>query len=216
MTIEQWIKLFEEAYKLPIRDDITIDKWERRIFTDEEKSFLLAKYTKEFVDSHQKHFLDIVQIFTRFFFLKTVNGETFCSTEKIKSQFGMTLEQRYGLSSGPFINLARTYWTFKLELDEDQLRHKENMPLLLVILRTVEMNMAGVFFPTPSPFTVSTDERKSSQIQVLQEFAPQIDIRRFLSENPILSSKRSGCLGLILFFIIMVVTSVTLMVVLIN
>lgn len=189
MTNEQWINLFKEAYNLRFRDDVRLDKWEKRKFTEEEKSFLMSTYSEEFANLYQEHILDIVQIFTRFFFKKAVRGDTFCSLEKVKSEFGKTLEQNYGLSSGPFINLAKTYWTFRLQLDEDQYRQpKDNMPLFFSILRTVEMNIAGVFFPTGGPAT------KVQQRQILEEFAPEIDIERFLSENPILKweSSRQG------------------------
>jgi len=109
MTNEEWLNLIEEAYRLPIREDIRVDKWDRLKFDEKEKSFLLSKYSKEYANKHQEHILRIVQVFTRFLFKKALNGETFCDPSKIRQEFGKTLEQHYKVTSGPFLDFAYTY-----------------------------------------------------------------------------------------------------------
>jgi len=189
MTNEEWLNLIEQAYRFPIREDIRIDKWDKLEFNEKEKSFLLSKYSKEYANQHQEHILKIVQVFTRLFFKKALKGETFCDPIKIRKEFGKTLEQHYKVSSGPFLNFAYTYWTFRFQLDEDHYRQpKEHVPLFFPILRTVEMNIAGSFFPSGGQVSAE------NQRQILNEYAPEINIERFLSDNPLISRK-SGCLG---------------------
>jgi hypothetical protein len=199
MTNEEWLNLIEEAYRCPFREDIRVDKWDKLKFDEKEKSFLLSKYSKEYANQHQEHILRIVQVFTRFLFNKALNGETFCDSSKIRQEFGKTLEQHYKVTSGPFLNFAYTYWTFRFQLDEDHYRQpKEHVPLFFPILRTVEMNISGSFFPSGGQ--VNAENQK----QILQEYAPEINIERFLSDNPLLS-KKGGCLGSVIFLLFLTV-----------
>jgi hypothetical protein len=199
MTNEEWLNLIEQAYYLPFREDTRIDKWDKLKFDEKEKSFLLSKYSKDYANQHQEHLLKIVEVFTRLIFKKALNGETFCDPSKIISKFGKTLEQNYKVSSGPFLNFAYTYWTFNIQLTEDHHRQpREHVPLFFPLLRTVEMNIAGSFFPTGGQ--VSSENQR----QVLNEFAPEINIEKFLSENPLLSRK-SGCLSVVLFLLFLMV-----------
>ena len=204
MNNEEWLNLIEEAYRLPFREDIRVDKWDKLEFDEREKSFLLSKYSKEYANQHQEHILQIVQVFTRFIFKKALMGETFCDPSKIRKEFGETLEQRYNVTPGHYLNFAYTYWTLRLQLDEDQNRQpKEHVPLFFPILRTAEMNISGSFFPSGGQ--VSAENQK----QILREYAPEINIEKFLSDNPLLA-KKSGCLGSVAFLCILTVFLVLL------
>ncbi|MBD3338389.1 MAG: hypothetical protein GF353_04740 [Candidatus Lokiarchaeota archaeon] len=208
MNNEEWLKYFEEAYKLPFREDVRFDEWEKKEFTKSDRDFLLlkAKSMREYSTIEREQCLQIVQIFTRLFFKKAIKGETFCPLEKIKSDFmGNSFEKVYGYSSGPFINLAKTYWTFRHQLNEDTDRPKEYTPLFYQILRNVETNIAGAFFPSAG--VVSAKVQKN----ILKEFAPEIDVERFLSENPLLKRK-SGCLGSLLFLLLLTIILIRLVV----
>jgi len=201
MTNEEWLKHFEEAYKLPYREDVRVDKWEKKEFRKSEREFLLlkAKSIGEYSTIEREKCLQIVQIFTRLFFKKAVKGETFCPLEKIKSDFmGNSFEKVYGYSSGPFTNLAKTYWTFRHQLNEDTDRPKDYTPLFYQILRNVETNIAGAFFPSAG--VVSAEVQKN----ILKEFAPEIDIEIFLTDNPLLKRK-SGCLSAVACLLIITV-----------
>jgi hypothetical protein len=190
MTNSQWIRLFETAYNFPFRDDIRVDAWKKREFTDDERKFLLSRYSDESASRDSNHIEDIVQIFTRFFFKVAAQGGVFCPREKIELEFGKSIEENYGISQGPFLNLAKTYWSFRLALDEDGEKQGDNfgsnVPLFYMILRTVEVNVGGVFFPSGG------NAEKHKQAQVLREFAPEIDIVQFISENPMFKTKTLG------------------------
>lgn len=47
--------------------------------------------------------LDTMQYY---FWQKVVEGTTFGDVDRVKKKFGKTLEENYGLSSGPFLDLA--------------------------------------------------------------------------------------------------------------
>lgn len=147
-------------------------------------------------------FKQAFELFIRYFFKMGTQGAAFGDVRKIKRMFESSLEENYGLSSGPFINLARTYWTFKIELD-DLIVENSEFPLT-EILRSVEHNVASVFFPTPGPVRIPVSARAAMQRQMLEAYAPEVDIKTFLSENPILRadtrSQRSGCLSFLAFF----------------
>src|SRR5207245_1605199 len=128
-------------------------------------------------------FKQAFDLFTRYFFKMGAQGITFGDVRKIKEMFDDSLEENYGLSSGPFLNLARTYWTFKIELD-DLTAENRDFPLT-TILRSLEHNVASVFFPTPGPLRMPVSARAAMQKQMLQAYAPEVDIDRFIAENPI-------------------------------
>lgn len=67
----------------------------------------------------------------------------------IKERFGNTLEENYGMLDGPFIDMAKTYWTFKIEVGD--LYPDYHNRVLSKILQEIEFNRASVFFPTPGP-----------------------------------------------------------------
>lgn len=98
------------------------------------------------------------------------------------------MQENYQVTAGPFYNLAKTYWTFRIQLDEDVERERENLPLFYLILRDVEINIAGAFFPTGGQVN------ESNQRQTIKEFAPEIDIESFINDNPMMRFKKEGWL----------------------
>lgn len=79
--------------------------------------------------------------------------------------------------------------------DDDYLSSKKGYELIHHgLLRQVEINIASLFFPTPGSASIPVKKRLQDQRQFLKEVAPNIDIERFLSENPILKweSSRQG------------------------
>lgn len=183
MTVDKWLSLFEEAFNY-------VDK----PFTVENKSFLCKQYAKDLPEYEKVHAFEIIEIFTRYFFSKAARGETFGPISKVESNFGRTLEENYGLTEGPFLNLARSYWTYRFEVDDYFMSKKGFEYILDGILRQVEINIAGLFFPTPGSVTPPVEKRMENQRQFLKEFAPTIDVEKFLLENPILKweSSRQG------------------------
>ena len=179
MKADQWLSLFEEAFNY-------VDK----PFTIENKSFLLKQYVKDLPQYEKVHAFEIMEIFTRYFLYKA-GGGTFGPISKVESKFGRSLKENYGLTVGPFLNLAKTYWTYRFEVDEYLSLKKGYESIIDVLLRQVEINIASLFFPTSGSASIPVKKRIEDQRHFLKEFAPNIDTEKFLSENPILKRESS-------------------------
>lgn len=187
MNIDQWLLQVSQAYQ-SAGQQLLPDK----------KVFLLAELSESITEVQKETLAEVYNIMTLFFYGKASRSETFGSLRRIKERFGSSLEENYGLSNGPFIDIAKTYWTYKLEVQD--LFPEHNKCTLSQVLLKIETDIACVFFPTPGPVTIPVSLRRETQRQLLQEYAPGIDIERFLSESPILKvleeHKRGGILGI--------------------
>ena len=189
MNPEIWKKHFAEAYKAAGEN-----------FSKSIEEFLLfdlpEKRTEEMIQKSLKA-KDIIQAHV---FQKAVVGETFGDVGRIREKFGSPIEDNYGLRTGPFINVAKAYWTFKIEIDD--LNPEYTNKFITQILLLAEREIAAIFFPTPGPVAISVKKRREAQRETLQEYAPQIDIERFLEESPILKAdlhaQGDGCLSIII------------------
>ena len=129
------------------------------------------------------------EVMRRYFFRKATYGETFGLISRVEQKFSrVTIEENYQLRSGPFINLAKTYWTFKMEV-RDLFPDYHDL-VLAQVLAKVEGDIASVFFPTPGPAVIWVRQRRQQQRQLLEEYAPEIDIEAFLKNNPILGTSK--------------------------
>jgi len=190
MNIDSWFQVIEQALKAKGIE-----------LTPEIKNHLLSEFPETSTYQQKKITTEVLGAVYEFFFHKATQGETFGELSRIKERFGETVEENYGLAEGPFINMAKTYWTFKLEAkDLFPIHHKL---ILSRILNEVEATIASLFFPTPGPAEIPVKQRKEKQRELLHEFAPEIDAERFLNENPLLKEGRGrrGCLGLLLVFV---------------
>jgi len=139
-----------------------------------------------------------VEAVRHLFFGKATRGEAFGPIERVQQKLGRSIEEAYGLSDGPFYNMAKTYWTFKLGVQD--LVPDYTALLLTQVLLKVELDIASVFFPTPGLTRLPVRFRAWKQREMLQQYAPEIDVDRFLSENPVLKGKatQKGCLGVVI------------------
>jgi len=194
MNAQQWLSELAEAYRDHGRD-----------FTPELSSLLMSqKPTNPTEQQKQTLSLATTILFGRIL-RRATEKSGFGPIEKVKSQFGRTLEENYGVSTGPFYDVARAYWTFKLEMD-DIARPSVNPEVrnlaMTAVVHSAEMQFGSVFFPTPGPATMPVKARELAQRQFLKSCAPEIDADRFVSDSPILqgrtSGRRSGCAGLVL------------------
>lgn len=184
MNIDQWLLQVSQAYQ-------SVEKQ----FSPDKKAFLLTELSESSTEAQKETLAEVYDVMTRFFYSKASRGETFGSLSRIKEKFGSSLEENYGLLNGPFLDIARTYWTYKLEVQD--LFPKHYKCNLAQILAEIETDIAGVFFPTPGPIRIPVSLRRERQRQLLQVYTPGIDIERVLSESPILKVsearfKRSG------------------------
>lgn len=128
------------------------------------------------------------EVMRRYFFRKATYGETFGLISRVEQFPRASIEENYQLRNGPFINLAKTYWTFKMEVC-DLFPDYHDLVLAQVLTR-VEGDIASVFFPTPGPVVIWVRQRRQQQRQLLERYAPEIDIEAFLKNNPILGTSK--------------------------
>lgn len=192
MNIEQWLQHLSKAYQAMGES-----------LTEEKKQILLAEISGESPQHMKTVAAEAYNIMFSYFFKIAAKGTPFGDLSRVQERFGSSLEVNYGLSSGPFIDMAKTYWTYKLEV-LDLFPAHSNLALSQV-LGKVEGDVASVFFPTPGPMSIPVQHRIKTQKELLREFAPEIDIEAFISQNPILKveASRSGCLGTAILFLTM-------------
>lgn len=188
---------------------MNVQDWEREItaafdgqgkaYTAELRELMLSSPDPATKDDVKFTVVEVTNVMQRYFWKKAVAGETFGNVERITKEFGKSLEENYGLSSGPFLDVARTYWTYQIEVRDLFPEYRDKW--ISQALKAVEIKVRELFFPTPGPITIPAKTRSAAQREFLEDFAPTIDIERFLTENPILRAEsNSGCLGVIALF----------------
>jgi len=172
MNIEQWISCISEAYKKA-----------EETFSSRKREMLLGELSQDNLDIDETK-----ELVTRYFFKKVALGETFGPITRVEQRFGHSLESNYDISSGPFIDMAKTYWTYHLEI-QDLSPEYANLVLSQVLFQ-VNGDIASVFFPTPGPAIIWVRRRRETQRELLEEYAPRMDINAFLSNNPLLGTSK--------------------------
>lgn len=200
MNIDQWILGFQEAYKVAgkpflastkemLLKKIVIDNLAKNKVDTDIYEIGIAPYPV--LDKAQRDFIEEEKdTFINYFFKKFVHGEAFGPINRVKEKYRDTVEKNYNLSSGPFVSLARTYWTYKIEIRD--LFPEYNDLILTQILSIVERDIASLFFPTPGSVVIWFRQRREDQRQLLEKYAPEIDIDAFLDNNPILGTSRGS------------------------
>lgn len=180
MNIEQWISCIAEAYDTA-----------GEAFSPRKKEMLLEELPEDNVNINQ-HTKDIINetvgLVTRYFFKKASLGETFGSIVRVEQRFGHSLETNYDISSGPFIDMAKTYWTYQEEIF-DLTAEQRNLVLAQVLFQ-VNGDIGSVFFPFPGPIILWVRGRRETQRELLEELAPGMDIDAFLDNNPLLGTSK--------------------------
>jgi len=171
MQLPEWWELIKQKY-----EELGITK---DTFTS---SFLLSKPPEFIMDEHRAIIWEVSDMVWRIIFAKATTGDAFGDPGRIKQRFGESVEEIYGLYEGPFINLARAYWTYRLGIDDLTPIYDETA--LAMILARVEADFNFVFFgPSELPVVLL----KAQQIDLLNKYAPpELDIQRLLRENPLL------------------------------
>lgn len=127
---------------------------------------------------------DMMIAMEREFWRRVCLGEGFGDTERVNSKFGVSIENNYGVQHGPFIDLATTYWTFKLEMEDILPEYYDTW--LWQSLIGIEYRIRVLFFPSPGPMSMPKSMRKKAQKEYLQNAAPGFKIEKYLKENPML------------------------------
>jgi len=121
------------------------------------------------------------------FFYKQIDDEySFGDIKRISDSgsLGKTIEEIYSISEGPFLKLAETYWTFKIEVLD--LIDKHLLCPLSQILIQIEASFASTFFPLMKPIRPDLTEIYEAQQYFLTKYTNKFKIKRFLSESPVL------------------------------
>jgi len=126
------------------------------------------------------------EILYKEFFKRVSNRYGFGEETRIKERFKMTLPENYRIPEGPFIDMAHTYWTFKLEVD-DLFPQYHNI-ILAQLLKSVEFEIGSLFFPTPGPDKPPIEQRVKTQEMILETYAPNFNRKAFFESNPILNN----------------------------
>lgn len=186
MTQELWIKEIEKACDLYGK---TLNESERSLLLSdsieqaselEEQGLIPSTVDKRL----ENIFNDLREVMMHHFFRKATKGETFGNIDRIKKKYQSTLEDNYGLDSGPFLDFAKTFWTFQIEVAD--LFPEDYKKLASQILLKVEFDISKIFFPTPGKAMMPPQLRIVAQKKLLEAYAPEIDIDLFIKQNPIL------------------------------
>lgn len=189
MDANQWVAQFSIAFAA-----------KGAALSDSFRRFLLSPLPERCTRAQTETIAKAKAMMTTLLFQRAKSGSVFGELARVQQQFARTLEENYGLTSGPFLALARAFWTFKIEVNDLLPDHSDL--LLTQVLMAVEEEVAGVFFPTPGPAVISVEKRREAQRLFFAEYAPDFDVDRFLNESPILQSElrrqNAGCFGLAL------------------
>ncbi|MBN2376655.1 MAG: hypothetical protein JXD22_09645 [Sedimentisphaerales bacterium] len=159
--------------------------------------------------AHESFFSELYDILTKAFFEKVLNKDAFGDEAKVNEIFGKTLQENYGVYNGPFLDLARTYWTFKIEVMELFAPHSDKFNLVISqFLISYIMEIGGCFFPTPGPFKYPYKDRIRAQEMYFEIYAPNFDKKTYFKNNPVLNKLKSeeakwpGIVYILIFLVI--------------
>jgi hypothetical protein len=122
--------------------------------------------------------------------LKAFNGFFHCAAQdiiftdisRIKKFYGRTIEEACPGASHTFMKLAKTYWTFKVLLNEMVLgnRGKPVSSICFGLLQSIDIDFAGVFFPTPGPFGPSKKKREEAMRSLIEMSGAGLDVDDYI------------------------------------
>lgn len=181
MNIDEWIgevkkacKAFGKILTAPEKEMLLRDIIEKPSTFDDTDRLVTESMAAEM---QRELICEIGELFTHYVFRKASNSKTFGDVHRVEERFGTSIEKTYSLNSGPYLNLAKAYWTFKIELRDlliQEPTHREKV--IVQILNTVEQEIGWSFFPLSGPLTVPTAIRKREQKEFLEKYAPDTDI----------------------------------------
>lgn len=112
------------------------------------------------------------------FFHCAARNITFTDLSRIKKFYGRTLEENYPEASPTFMKLARTYWTFKVILIECI----PDPSVCVNLLQDIEIDFAGVFFPTPG-ISPPKELRETTMRTLIEQSGADLDVEDYIRGN---------------------------------
>jgi len=113
------------------------------------------------------------------FFHCAAHNVTFTDVSRIQEFYGYTLEENYPGASPTFMKLARTYWTFKVAL----MKCVPHESVCINLLQEIDVNFAGVFFPTPGPFGPPKKLREKTMRTLIEQSDADFDVEDYIRGN---------------------------------
>lgn len=182
MNIDEWIGEVEKACKAfgktltaPDKEMLLRDTIEKPSTFDDTDRLVAESVAAEM---QRELIYEISELFIRYVFRKASDSETFGDLNRVEERFGTSIEKAYGIDSGPYLNLAKVYWTFKIELRDLLIEEKTNYrkKVIVQVLNRVEQEVGWSFFPLAGPLTVPAAIRRKEQKEFLEKYAPDVNI----------------------------------------
>lgn len=129
--------------------------------------------------------ISFVMILFGYFLDVSTKGGTFGEVKKVKERYGCSVEEMYGISRGPFFDLATSYWTLRNEI-RDLFANFSQFSTLTQVLTKLEFDIGTIFFATSGPYQVPSKTRRFVQREILTRNCPEFDVERFLRKNPLI------------------------------
>lgn len=186
MNIDGWIGEVEKAYKafskiLTVTDkEMLLKDIIEKPSTFDDTDRLIAESAA--AEMQKELIYEISELFIRYLFKKASHDETFGDIHRVEERFGETIQKAYGINSGPYLNLAKAYWTFKTELRDlwiEKTNHRKK--IIIQVLNIVDQEVGWSFFPLPGPLTVPAAIRRKEQEKFLEKYAPDADIEGIIN-----------------------------------
>jgi len=116
-----------------------------------------------------------------------INGFFYCAAQdrifteigRVKGCYGRGLEEVYPGATPTFMKLARTYWTFKVALIDCG----PNSSVCVNLLWAIDEAFAGVFFPTPGPFSPPKKLREETMRGLIRQSGADFDEEDYIRGN---------------------------------
>ena len=120
------------------------------------------------------------------------DGYAFSDIKSVFNFFNMTLDEMYPEATSPFIKFATAYWTlqFLVRPHNTNLGQWPRRTVSWELLSSLEINIAGLFFPTPGRHKINPNLREMDQRKIIEASGAPINIEEFIKNNPILIRDR--------------------------
>jgi len=116
------------------------------------------------------------------FFHMAAKDQVFCPLERVTAYYGRTVQRAYPGCSRTFYKITNTYFTFKVEL----IALGQEPSLCSGLLRGIDLDFSGVFYPTPGPLAHPAAQREAAMRAVILASGAPLDIEDFIRGNPYL------------------------------
>jgi len=136
-------------------------------------------YTDDVARNHAGQLREIHDTAIAGFFHCAAGNVFFADLGSIRAQYGRGLEDVYPGTSPTFMRLAKTYWTFKVCL----IRCTPDSSVCIKLLWAIDETFAGVFFPTPGPFSPPRRLREIMMRDLITKSGACFDVEDYIRDN---------------------------------